>query len=72
MKPPFIFPYLAKTQQVKHPVKAQSREELSKYMCDLHNEVNKYLGKPLFDCSKVCVCVCARVWCAWTVKGGRG
>jgi hypothetical protein len=39
--------------QVKHPPKVESRKELSQYMCELHNEVNKYLGKPVFDCSKV-------------------
>ncbi|CCJ29195.1 unnamed protein product [Pneumocystis jirovecii] len=28
------------------------REELSLWMCQAHNEVNRKLGKPIFDCSK--------------------
>ena len=27
-----------------------SREELSRWMCDAHNRVNKKLGKPKFNC----------------------
>ena len=34
------------------PIKAD-RSALEKYLCDVHNDVNKRLGKPLFDCSKV-------------------
>ncbi|XP_061175654.1 FAD-linked sulfhydryl oxidase ALR-like [Saccostrea echinata] len=30
-----------------------SREELSQWMCRLHNKVNKRIGKPEFDCSLV-------------------
>lgn len=28
------------------------REDLSLWMCQAHNEVNKKLGKPIFDCTK--------------------
>lgn len=34
----------------EHPIKHNSREELVFYFCDLHNLVNKFLGKPYFDC----------------------
>ncbi|CAF4864539.1 FAD-linked sulfhydryl oxidase ALR [Pieris napi] len=37
----------------KHPPKTKTREELAKWLCDRHNTVNKKLGKPMFDCSKV-------------------
>lgn len=36
----------------KDPVKAGSRGEFGKWLCDAHNDVNKKLGKPVFDCSK--------------------
>lgn len=36
----------------KDPVKAGSRGEFGKWLCDAHNDVNKKLGKPAFDCSK--------------------
>lgn len=32
---------------------AESRAKLAQWMCRIHNGVNKKLGKPLFDCSKV-------------------
>lgn len=35
------------------PPKTNSQKTLSKWWCDIHNKVNKKLGKPLFDCSKV-------------------
>eukprot|EP00471_Norrisiella_sphaerica_P003396 CAMPEP_0184478942 /NCGR_PEP_ID=MMETSP0113_2-20130426/825_1 /TAXON_ID=91329 /ORGANISM="Norrisiella sphaerica, Strain BC52" /LENGTH=187 /DNA_ID=CAMNT_0026856889 /DNA_START=120 /DNA_END=683 /DNA_ORIENTATION=+ len=35
-----------------NPPRVQSREELSQWLCEIHNEVNDRLGKPLFDCSK--------------------
>lgn len=35
----------------KDPVKAGSRGEFGKWLCDAHNDVNKKLGKPVFDCS---------------------
>lgn len=37
----------------KNPPSTESREALSTWMCQLHNEVNERLGKPYFDCSKV-------------------
>eukprot|EP00041_Stephanoeca_diplocostata_P010608 m.169082 g.169082 ORF g.169082 m.169082 type:complete len:196 (+) comp18225_c0_seq2:336-923(+) len=36
-----------------NPVQSQSRHELSSWMCQMHNEVNGRLNKPLFDCSRV-------------------
>uniref|UniRef100_A0A7S4LNX3 Sulfhydryl oxidase n=1 Tax=Eutreptiella gymnastica TaxID=73025 RepID=A0A7S4LNX3_9EUGL len=33
------------------PPRLQSRDELSIWMCELHNKVNDLLDKPLFDCS---------------------
>ncbi|KAL2163688.1 hypothetical protein VTH06DRAFT_5746 [Thermothelomyces fergusii] len=33
-------------------VKAGSREEFGNWLCEAHNEVNRKLGKPTFDCSK--------------------
>ena len=35
----------------KDPVKAGSRSEFGNWLCGAHNEVNKKLGKPVFDCS---------------------
>ncbi|EDO40044.1 predicted protein [Nematostella vectensis] len=37
----------------EHPVDARSRHYLSQWMCHLHNDVNRYIGKEEFDCSKV-------------------
>ena len=36
----------------KEGVHANSREDLVKYICKIHNIVNKVLGKPIFDCKK--------------------
>jgi FAD-linked sulfhydryl oxidase len=35
---------------VKRPPDVASREKFSLWMCDLHNEVNEKLGKPIFLC----------------------
>lgn len=35
------------------PPAVESRTTLSRWMCDMHNEVNGRLGKPEFDCDKV-------------------
>ena len=35
-----------------YPIKIKSREDLVFYFCDLHNKVNKRLGKPEYDCMK--------------------
>ena len=35
----------------KHPVAADSRENLCLWMCQQHNFVNTKLGKPLFPCT---------------------
>ena len=39
--------------QPEHAVKVGSRQELERWMCDMHNEVNGRLGKPLFPCDRV-------------------
>ncbi|KAL2262334.1 hypothetical protein VTK26DRAFT_1676 [Humicola hyalothermophila] len=36
----------------KQDVKAGSRSEFGNWLCEAHNEVNRKLGKPVFDCSK--------------------
>jgi len=33
-------------------VRAGSRDELGNWLCLAHNEVNRKLGKPVFDCSR--------------------
>ncbi|KIK40359.1 hypothetical protein CY34DRAFT_24860 [Suillus luteus UH-Slu-Lm8-n1] len=35
------------------PPDVSSRERLSRWFCERHNEVNEKLGKELFDCAKV-------------------
>ena len=37
----------------ENPPKTGSRRDLSLWWCDAHNRVNKKLGKPEFDCSKL-------------------
>lgn len=43
-----------KSELAVHPPEpaVKDRVTLSKWMCDIHNEVNGRLGKDLFDCSK--------------------
>ncbi|CAH1794831.1 unnamed protein product [Owenia fusiformis] len=36
-----------------HPPETSSQQILSKWLCERHNDVNKKLGKPIFDCRKV-------------------
>lgn len=38
--------------QMKHPIPTESRNAFGTWLCDAHNEVNRRLGKPKFDCSK--------------------
>ncbi|XP_050426482.1 FAD-linked sulfhydryl oxidase ALR [Adelges cooleyi] len=35
------------------PPKTDSQESLSQWVCEVHNMVNRKLGKPQFDCTKV-------------------
>ncbi|XP_017779893.1 PREDICTED: FAD-linked sulfhydryl oxidase ALR [Nicrophorus vespilloides] len=35
------------------PPNVENQENLSKWLCELHNKVNVKIGKPKFDCSKV-------------------
>ena len=34
------------------PIKANTREEFVYYMCEMHNNVNKRIDKPIFDCKE--------------------
>lgn len=36
----------------KKEIKVKSRDEFGNWLCEAHNEVNKKLGKPVFDCGK--------------------
>ena len=45
--------YTNYTRMKDNPVRVTSQRELSQWMCEIHNDVNKLLGKKLFDCSKV-------------------
>lgn len=41
-------------QQLKvMPPETNSQHQLSQWLCKIHNEVNKKLGKPEFDCNLV-------------------
>ena len=35
------------------PPKVGTREDFAQWMCEMHNAVNKRMGKPVFECSKV-------------------
>jgi FAD-linked sulfhydryl oxidase len=35
---------------IQNQIKAESREELMKWTCDMHNRVNTRLGKDTFNC----------------------
>lgn len=36
-----------------HPVDVRSGPDFAQWMCSVHNEVNKELNKPVFDCAAV-------------------
>jgi FAD-linked sulfhydryl oxidase len=36
-----------------NPPRVASQPEFALWMCELHNEVNFRMNKPIFDCSKV-------------------
>ncbi len=40
-------------EMVRNPPRVGSRRELTTWLCEIHNEVNDRLGKPMFDCSKI-------------------
>ncbi|XP_076173295.1 evr1_Alr domain-containing protein Alr isoform X2 [Ptiloglossa arizonensis] len=41
-------------EQLKHfPPQTDSQKKLSHWLCNIHNEINKKLGKPKFDCNLV-------------------
>jgi FAD-linked sulfhydryl oxidase len=35
------------------PPLLECRDDIARYLCQLHNEVNKFLKKPIFDCDRV-------------------
>ena len=37
----------------KFPPLLECRDDIARYLCQLHNEVNKFLKKPIFDCDKI-------------------
>ncbi len=37
----------------ENPPRTESADELAQWMCEMHNRVNKKLGKPQFDCQLV-------------------
>ncbi|KAF0972690.1 hypothetical protein FDP41_008939 [Naegleria fowleri] len=45
----------------KHPIRAESREALSIWLCERHNEVNEKIGKPI-------VPDCKTAWKRWIVE----
>jgi FAD-linked sulfhydryl oxidase len=36
----------------RQPVRTGGRDELGTWLCEAHNEVNRKLNKPVFDCSR--------------------
>ena len=36
-----------------NPLPLDTRDELVQYFCKMHNVLNNYLKKPLFNCSKI-------------------
>ena len=40
------------TYQSRRPVPTESRDAFGTWLCAAHNDVNRRLGKPEFDCSK--------------------
>lgn len=43
--------YHMRTVLAKKPPVVTNKREVSKYVCELHNDVNYMLGKPVYDCS---------------------
>jgi len=42
----------------KNPIQLDSRNELVKYVCELHNDVNIRLNKPVVDCKMLADKLC--------------
>jgi len=36
----------------REPIRTANRDEFGKWLCEAHNDVNRKLGKPTFDCSR--------------------
>jgi len=39
-------------EMYRNPPRVSNRKALSEWMCQIHNEVNERMGKPLFDCNQ--------------------
>ena len=39
-------------EMIRNPPKLNNRKDFAFWMCELHNEVNCRMNKPLFDCFK--------------------
>jgi hypothetical protein len=37
----------------KHPLELESKDQLVQYFCKMHNVLNQYLEKKIFDCSTI-------------------
>eukprot|EP00049_Salpingoeca_infusionum_P009713 m.165018 g.165018 ORF g.165018 m.165018 type:complete len:190 (-) comp14416_c0_seq2:1112-1681(-) len=37
---------------MRNPPRLEGRQQFSQWMCEMHNDVNERLGKPLFNCSQ--------------------
>lgn len=49
-----LFVFMSFHSRLKEePIVANSSDDLSQWLCRLHNKVNVKIGKPKFDCSKV-------------------
>ena len=42
-----------KVQIQETPPRTESQYQLTQWLCEVHNNINKKLGKPLFDCKLV-------------------
>jgi len=40
-------------EMIRKPPRVESQQAFALWMCEIHNEVNDRMGKPIFDCSKV-------------------
>ncbi len=54
----YLYPCLSCRRHFKemlesNPIEVNSREQVSTYLCNLHNLVNQRIGKAVFDCNKI-------------------
>lgn len=38
---------------IQRPPETNSQETLTEWLCWIHNQINKKIGKPIFDCQRV-------------------